>query len=1429
MNRKRKSAHRRTISVLLTVCMLVACLPLNALSAGEPPAAGSAALPPAETSNIEESSEVCIVEEDLSKRGEYEKHFLCSDGTYIAVTYAEPVHYLDADGTWADTDVALSLNTASSRYEAQSGGFAVSFASAYSASAQQPAAVSMTDGAFPVSWTTAVAGTLLPAAGRSGLQASASFDALVPYTPSVSVLTAQQSQAASLQSFAGRPVADADSFAAPDRISVAQYTGIAQTAGQSAGVSLRYSVSQHRIKEDIIIADKSAVTDFVTTLDIGALTAAPQDDGSVLLTDGNGDTVYTVGVPYLYDAEYNVSYDVEVTVSQTGSVCRITYSPDREWMFSDERVYPVVLDPTITSSEYAANIVDTYVTQADSNNHSGEGNLVVGIKSGKINRAYIKINNLPSLPDDVVPLSANLTIKHGANTTTGRTMTLYRVNSSWSPSSITYANQPTSFTTIASCAFNTSNVSFDLSQSQTRDLYTRKANGTNYGYRIRYSSESTTNPDYNMLRSMEYPTASEQPCFTVRYGYSLPTGLATRIIYSFKNAGSVKYLDVSGGTDADNTNVIQYTGNDTAAQQFKLELSSTGNGYILRSQVGGKTRVLDIYKTNGRVENGNNVQIYRNVDPIAQEWLIIHVSQYYYKIVPRSNPALALTSYGSSNGSSTGKSTTSAGNVFVSTYTGAINQLWEIFPNDVSISLSEVTKTLYVTGTLDLNDITVNVTPSIPYVWSLYSGSGIVSYNSTTKIVTALSEGTAVFRATAFGGEYATLIIHVEKAGYNLNITGTQLQNAYSGKYADIYSKNTSNGTIVHQYEYNFSDSHQWEFIYQATSGYYLIKNVRSGKYLSVDNISSPGTSDIVINSLTSSKKGQLWRIKEYGDEYKIYSDLDPTHLCLALSSVSNSNDIQLSLKIDFADSTILWYFGDILPDSSQNGLYYITNVMTEKALDLDTGTSSVQQWEMHGRNNQIWKITHVTGDKYIIKSMAQTRENSMNITASAATTANNQFECHIRREGNNYLIYNDIQNPISVSSYSDGASVIVNGNYKYWNLIKYGDYVQSLNNSDIYNTYSAYSITNAGHENDGSYHGGQTAFSRFKEYFWDKGYQELMTWEHFTGKIDREDIVNSIIYSKFAYIDSHSPAFGEFFMYHDNTYYDTLLLTDFFENGSYDLNADGTSKSLFTKNTDWLIVNSCSQFDNLESAQNWGKLMLGNGHRLHGVLGYYDAAPGTTLMKERFDDFFENLDNGDTFITAWKKANNEGSDSNWAVIYHDDCEDDKLTSLTNPGSGNDYTIKLLKNSFFGDSSSVVFSNSANNASNITNAQMANFNNLIDDNFVITESSDKKLYINADYHEDIIFNTPMNIETSQIVGYVNELTQEYALTDGESYDYTISAVESSILHFDNTESEPQILEITVKLYPKDASTNSECYVEMVYDSTGLVKLVDAWE
>ena len=73
--KRRIARHKRTLALLLTLCLLFTCLPLQAMSAG-----GTA-----EETDI--SNEVYIVDEDITKRGEYEKHFLCSDGTYRAVTH----------------------------------------------------------------------------------------------------------------------------------------------------------------------------------------------------------------------------------------------------------------------------------------------------------------------------------------------------------------------------------------------------------------------------------------------------------------------------------------------------------------------------------------------------------------------------------------------------------------------------------------------------------------------------------------------------------------------------------------------------------------------------------------------------------------------------------------------------------------------------------------------------------------------------------------------------------------------------------------------------------------------------------------------------------------------------------------------------------------------------------------------------------------------------------------------------------------------------------------------------------------------------------------------------------------------------------------------------------------------------------------------
>jgi len=69
------------------------------------------------------------------------------------------------------------------------------------------------------------------------------------------------------------------------------------------------------------------------------------------------------------------------------------------------------------------------------------------------------------------------------------------------------------------------------------------------------------------------------------------------------------------------------------------------------------------------------------VDPIAQLWYFdLDSTTGNYTIKPASNTTVTLTSYGSSNGSANGRTPTSAGNVFVATDIGSLNQFWELVP-----------------------------------------------------------------------------------------------------------------------------------------------------------------------------------------------------------------------------------------------------------------------------------------------------------------------------------------------------------------------------------------------------------------------------------------------------------------------------------------------------------------------------------------------------------------------------------------------------------------------------------------------------------------------------------------------------------------------------------------------------------------------------
>ena len=69
----------------------------------------------------ESTEEPTIVAEDITKRTENEKHFLCSDGSMMAVSYARPVHY-EKDGAWEEIDNQLEYLSEENAYVTRNGG-----------------------------------------------------------------------------------------------------------------------------------------------------------------------------------------------------------------------------------------------------------------------------------------------------------------------------------------------------------------------------------------------------------------------------------------------------------------------------------------------------------------------------------------------------------------------------------------------------------------------------------------------------------------------------------------------------------------------------------------------------------------------------------------------------------------------------------------------------------------------------------------------------------------------------------------------------------------------------------------------------------------------------------------------------------------------------------------------------------------------------------------------------------------------------------------------------------------------------------------------------------------------------------------------------------------------------------------------------------
>ncbi|HBR03000.1 MAG TPA: hypothetical protein DD738_10345, partial [Ruminiclostridium sp.] len=392
----------KKLSILLAVAIFVTSVPVQALNQNT-----SNPKPANNIVSTLEQPEAKIIREDTTKRDKFVKHFLKDDFTYEAAVYPVAVHYKE-NGVWKDIDNSLidSLNESNTPV-LENKGNSIKFK--FSKNSSSNKLVTVKKDKYKLSWN---------------LVDAVKSDAVVD----------------SINSDVTDSTEKATKFNLKNLSSSLTYKGIQD------GIDLQYIVFPEEIKENIILSKNPVNKSFTFELDAGKLDGKVNADGSVSFTDiKTSSEIFTFNTPYMADASGIRSEAIVVTLEKKNSKYLMTITPDKAWLESPDRAYPVIIDPTVTTSSDPLSIYDTHVSLnfPTATNYAAD-RLVVGnnnVPGGSgVNRAYIQFV-LPYLTSADMVINAELNLYARSNSSTQQEIDAYKVTSSWDRKTINWNNK----------------------------------------------------------------------------------------------------------------------------------------------------------------------------------------------------------------------------------------------------------------------------------------------------------------------------------------------------------------------------------------------------------------------------------------------------------------------------------------------------------------------------------------------------------------------------------------------------------------------------------------------------------------------------------------------------------------------------------------------------------------------------------------------------------------------------------------------------------------------------------------------------------------------------------------------------------------------------------------------------------------------------
>ena len=879
MRTKRKIRIRRT-ALFLIFAFLIACFPAGVFAESTVEADRTyeeqqqdASLPESGKIPVEQPDEPHEITEIVARREENVKHFDLGYGNFQAVSYANAVHRKDANGQWQDIDNRLfESNSVSDR------------------------AYSTLDGRV-----TANADTPSISVHEDGYSIEMSPVVGMFYTASVTEIKNHPLPVQSRKS----AVSSIEEIAAVDNTSSILYSGV-----YNSTTDIEYVLEANDIKENIIVRGPTNNCTYVFTVRLTNLYPELQSDGKILLLNTTTDEpVYVIPAPYMYDANGNISYAVQYTLTEAGeNQYTIAVIADSNWISSDERAFPVVIDPTIEDNV----VYDTYIDSASPATNYGISS-ELWISSNRT--TFIKINSMPDLEGLGTFTSAKLYVSYYYhNTVTAGSLTagVYQVLYPWYEEALTWniANQKPnlgiSSTLLSTASFSGSAGAYITSPKwRSFDITSAAAswyNGSSPNYGIALKRYSGTNASV-ILNSYE-AGYSYRAYFVITYREpSIASG-----VYKIKNAQNGLYVDVDAGGATSGTRIQQWSAaasGDELNQLFKITYLGTYgtdyqlNYYSIRSM---NNSILGVETPlSGANRNATLEEISCNdtwADLLYNHLWAISKNGSFYTI---KNGAISDDSYltapsNSTNGQQlfTAETQSAASNWILEPYTG--ERLDHLVMTSMTTSINRGESFQYQAY---MYDTVIGANGPVQYSVTNIDGTATdkATMNSYTGKLQALKPGQVHVNATYSGARWSWW--------WTITIDGAEdgtyfFQNREDATYLQIAQSDAPNYSTdqagMEARKFTGGEYQRWK-ITLASGKYYKIESVKSGKVVAVaSGKENQGDQSLVQEAYTGNAR-QLWSIeKQSSGTYIIRpksGEAYTTDWCMANGSYWNDYKVQ--------------------------------------------------------------------------------------------------------------------------------------------------------------------------------------------------------------------------------------------------------------------------------------------------------------------------------------------------------------------------------------------------------------------------------------------------------------------------------------------------------------------------------------------------------